>query len=62
MFNTFIAFIVNERGATAVEYGLIATLVCVALLGGASSAGVSLSSLWNNNAEIANQALVSSGE
>lgn len=36
-------FIKDESGATAIEYGLIAALVAVALIAGASALGDSLS-------------------
>jgi pilus assembly protein Flp/PilA len=37
----------NERGAAAIEYGLLAALVGVALFAGASVLGVSLSTLFD---------------
>lgn len=37
------SFIQDETGATAIEYGLIATLIAVAIVGGASSLGFTLS-------------------
>ncbi|ACL59564.1 Flp family type IVb pilin [Methylobacterium nodulans] len=40
-------FIVDESGATAIEYGLLATLIAVALITAASSVGTNLSSLFN---------------
>jgi len=54
MIRTFIA---NENGATAIEYGLIAALMCVALIGGAKSAGLSINALWGNNAATVGEAL-----
>lgn len=38
----------DQRGATAIEYGLIAALVSVAVIGGASVLGVNISSLFSN--------------
>lgn len=35
-------FIKDESGATAIEYGLIAALIAVALIGGASALGDSI--------------------
>ena len=35
-------FIKDESGATAIEYGLIAALIAVALIGGATQLGKSL--------------------
>ncbi|MBL4890879.1 MAG: Flp family type IVb pilin [Rhizobiaceae bacterium] len=32
-------FLKNESGATAIEYGLIAALISVAIIGGASAVG-----------------------
>lgn len=32
-------FMKNESGATAIEYGLIAALISVAIIGGASAVG-----------------------
>jgi pilus assembly protein Flp/PilA len=37
----------NERGATAIEYGLLAALVGVALFAGAQALGESLSTLFD---------------
>lgn len=36
----------NERGAAAIEYGLLAALVGVALFAGAQALGVSLNNLF----------------
>ncbi len=38
----------DESGATAIEYGLIAALISVALIGGATALGDQLTSLFNN--------------
>ncbi len=38
----------NEKGATAIEYGLIAALIAVAAIGAMSSLGTKLSSTFNN--------------
>ncbi len=35
-------FLKNESGATAIEYGLIAALISVAIIGGASAVGTSV--------------------
>ncbi|MET3853074.1 Flp family type IVb pilin [Rhizobium sp. OAE497] len=40
-------FLKDESGATAIEYGLIAALISVALIAGASSLGNSLSTTFN---------------
>ena len=36
----------NERGATAIEYGLIASLIIVAMMGGLSMLGGSAGAMW----------------
>jgi pilus assembly protein Flp/PilA len=38
----------NQRGATAIEYGLIAALIAVAAIGAMSSLGTKLSNTFNN--------------
>jgi pilus assembly protein Flp/PilA len=38
----------NERGATAVEYGLILALIFLAMVVGVVSVGASTSGMWNN--------------
>ena len=40
-------FLKDESGATAIEYGLIAALVSVALIAGASALGNSLNNQFN---------------
>ncbi|HRE44407.1 MAG TPA: Flp family type IVb pilin [Terricaulis sp.] len=41
-------FIANEDGATAIEYGLIAALVGVAIIAGVGALGDSLDTTFNN--------------
>lgn len=48
MIRTLKTFWQDQRGATAIEYGLIAALVSVAVIGGASVLGVNISSLFSN--------------
>jgi pilus assembly protein Flp/PilA len=36
----------DESGATAIEYGLIAALVCVAIIAGISNVGNSVATTW----------------
>jgi pilus assembly protein Flp/PilA len=43
----FLRFINDERGATAIEYGLIAALISVAIIGAATTLGTKLSSNFN---------------
>ncbi len=47
MIAKMIAFIGDEDGATAIEYGLIAALVSVAAIGALTAMGNSLSSMFN---------------
>ena len=42
MKSLFQAFVSDESGATAIEYGLIAALISVALIGGATALGTGL--------------------
>jgi len=48
MTKIFARFLKDESGATAIEYGLIAALISVALIGGASALGDSLDDTFNN--------------
>ena len=38
----------NEKGATAIEYGLISALIAVAAIGAMTSLGTKLGSTFNN--------------
>jgi pilus assembly protein Flp/PilA len=42
----FARFIRDESGATAIEYGLIASLIAIAIIGGATTLGTKLSSTF----------------
>jgi pilus assembly protein Flp/PilA len=42
MTKLFARFLKNESGATAIEYGLIAALIAVAIMAGAGAVGTSL--------------------
>ncbi len=44
----FLKLIKNEKGATAIEYGLIAALIAVAAIGAMTSVGNKLNSTFNN--------------
>jgi pilus assembly protein Flp/PilA len=46
MFSNFRSLIRNENGATAIEYGLIAALIAVVIIGGVTAIGTNLSSLF----------------
>ena len=41
-------FLRNESGATAIEYGLIAALISVAIIAGVSLTGSQLANTFNN--------------
>jgi pilus assembly protein Flp/PilA len=43
----FRKFIKNNKGATAIEYGLIAALIAVAAIGAMSSLGTKLTNTFN---------------
>lgn len=45
-------FFEDDSGATAVEYGLIASLVAVALIPAANAVGINLSSLFTRIADL----------
>ena len=42
----FIRFLKDESGATAIEYGLIAALIAVVIIAGATAVGTSLDALF----------------
>ncbi len=48
MTNLFNRFLKDESGATAIEYGLIAALISVALIGGARALGTQLNTTFTN--------------
>ena len=41
-------FLSDESGATAIEYGLIAALIAVAIIGGARTLGTRVGGTFNN--------------
>ncbi len=45
----FYRFWRDETGATAIEYGLIASLIAVAIIGGVGGLADSLEALWGDN-------------
>lgn len=47
MTNIFARFLKDESGATAIEYGLIAALISVAIITGASAVGSKLDLLFD---------------
>lgn len=48
MRHKFRAFFADQSGATAIEYGLLAALIAVAIIGTFTVLGNSLQSLFNN--------------
>ena len=44
----FVKLLKNVKGATAIEYGLIAALLAVAAIGAMQNIGTKLSSTFNN--------------
>ena len=47
MQNLFSRFVKDESGATAIEYGLIASLISVVIITAASTLGKNISSAFN---------------
>jgi pilus assembly protein Flp/PilA len=47
MINAFTRLVKDESGATAIEYGLIAALIAVALITGAGALGNALNTQFN---------------
>jgi len=45
-----VRFIRDEEGATAAEYGLLVTLIALAILVGVAALGTSISEMYNGNA------------
>jgi len=48
MRTTILAFLKNESGATAIEYGLIAALIAVVIITGVTAVGTNLSGTFNS--------------
>lgn len=46
--NKMIALRNDKRGVTAIEYGLIAALIAVVIIGGATALGTNLKSVFTN--------------
>ncbi|MGN6551394.1 MAG: Flp family type IVb pilin [Pararhizobium sp.] len=61
MTKLFARFLKDESGATAIEYGLIAALISVAIIAGASALGNSLSTTFSNLSTTMNSATNGSG-
>lgn len=43
-------FLAGESGATAIEYGLIAALISLAIVSALGATGTSVGDIWNDNA------------
>jgi len=41
-------FVADETGATAIEYGLIAALIAIAIIGAARTVGTTISATFQN--------------
>jgi pilus assembly protein Flp/PilA len=55
----YLRFLRDRRGATAIEYGLIAALIAVAIIAGISATGTQLGGLFNNVANAVSGAMPS---
>jgi len=42
-------FLETEEGATAIEYGLLASLIAIGAMGGFSALGGAVSAMWNGS-------------
>lgn len=51
MANIFARFVKDESGATAIEYGLIAALIALAIMAGAGALGDNLGKKFNTIAD-----------
>ncbi|BBE73178.1 Flp family type IVb pilin [Oharaeibacter diazotrophicus] len=49
-------FVANESGATAIEYGLIASLIAVAIIGAATTLGTKVSDTFTSVSDHLNTA------
>ncbi|ACM25070.1 Flp family type IVb pilin [Agrobacterium rhizogenes] len=58
MTKLFSRFLKDESGATAIEYGLIAALISVAIIAGATTLGNTLSTTFNGVSDKMNTASV----
>jgi pilus assembly protein Flp/PilA len=45
---TFRAILADERGATAIEYGLILSLIFLAMMGGVEAFSTQLIAMWDH--------------
>ena len=61
MQNVITRFIKDESGATAIEYGLIAALISVALIAGASALGNGVNNKFQEVSDALNSANTNAG-
>ena len=61
MTRLLLAFVKDQTGATAIEYGLIAALVAIIALVGIATAGSSVQGLFNRTASKAGGAMDNAG-
>ena len=61
MQNLITRFINDESGATAIEYGLIAALIAVAIIAGASSLGDAMGEKFNDVANAVSTTSLATG-
>ncbi|WP_425963148.1 Flp family type IVb pilin [Rhizobium nepotum] len=61
MTKIFTRFLKDESGATAIEYGLIAALISVAIVGGATTVGTQIKLLFENIGDKMTDATTNSG-
>ena len=59
--NTFQRFIKDESGATAIEYGLLAALLSIVVVGGAQLAGNGLNAIFTDVGSCLTTAAASNG-
>lgn len=52
-------FLSDEQGTTAIEYGLIAALICLAMLGGLTTMGTSLVAFFDDTGKYLSEIAVS---
>lgn len=62
MSKIFARFLKDESGATAIEYGLIAALISVALIAGAGTLGTQLGTTFTNLGTKMTDAATKSGQ
>ncbi|XBQ17724.1 MAG: Flp family type IVb pilin [Oceanicaulis sp.] len=54
------SFLADERGATAIEYGLVAALITLVIISGITALGGGADGMWSNNSDRINAAFQSS--